>query len=85
MATLTQTYRQPYPLRLTVAKKVDSIIEALLPRRCMVASAILFLIGIGIPFLMVIGLLPTNLLLGLLGFALTANGGMLALTLCGEI
>ena len=46
MATLTQTYRQPYPLRLTVAKKVDSIIEALLPRRCMVASAILFLIGI---------------------------------------
>jgi hypothetical protein len=85
MATLTQTYRQPYPLRLTIAKKVDSIIEALLPRRCMVASAILFLIGIGIPFLMVIGLLPANLLLGLLGFALTATGGVLALTLCGEI
>lgn len=85
MATLTHTYHQPYPLRLAVAKKVDLIIEALLPRRCMVVSASLLLVGCGIPFLMMIGFLPVNLLLGLIGFGMTATGGVLILTLCGEI
>ena len=85
MATLTHTYHQPYPLRLAVAKKVDLILEALLPRRCMVVSTSLFLAGLGIPLLMAIGFLPVNLLLGLIGFGLTAIGGVLILILCGEL
>jgi hypothetical protein len=85
MTTLTQTYHRPHTLQLTIAKKVDKTIEALLPRRCMVISVSLVLSGLGIPFLMVIGLLPVNLLLGFLGFALTMTGVVLALTLCGEI
>lgn len=85
MATLTHTYHQPYPLRLAITKKADQVIEALLPRRCMVVSASLFLAGLGIPLLMVIGFLPVNLLLGLIGFGVTATGGVLILTLCGEI
>jgi len=68
-----------------IAKKVDQTIDALLPRPCMVVSGSLFLAGLGIPFLMANGLLPVNLLLGLIGFAATASGGVLALTLCGEI
>ena len=85
MATLTYTYHRPYPLRLMIAKKVDQTIDALLPRPCMVVSVGLFLAGLGIPLLMVLGFLPVNLLLGLIGFAATASGGVLALTLCGEI
>lgn len=85
MATLAYTYHPPHTLRLTIARKVDQTIEALLPRRCMLVSGGLFLVGVGIPFLMAIGLLPVNFLLGLIGFAATATGGVLALTLCGEI
>ena len=85
MTTLAQTYHRPHTLRLTIAKKVDKTIEALLPRRCMVISVSLVLAGLGIPFLMVVGLLPVNLLLGFIGFALTMTGVVLALTLCGEI
>ena len=85
MATLTHTYHRQYPLRLALARKIDLIIEALLPRRCMVVSVSLVLAGLSIPLLMVIGLIPVNLLLGFIGFALTAMGGVLSLTLCGEI
>ncbi len=85
MATLTNTYHKLYILRLATTKKVDQIFEALLPRRCMVISTSLFLIGLGIPLMMVIGLLPVNLLLGFIGFALTSTGGVLILILCGEI
>lgn len=85
MATLTHTYHQPYPLRLAVAKKVDSILEALLPRRCMVVSFSLFSAGLAVPILMAVGVLPVNLLLGLLGLGLAATGGTLTMILCGEI
>ncbi len=85
MATLTPTIYRSHTLRLTLAKKLDETIETLLPRRCMIISVSLLLAGLGIPLLMCLGLLPVNLLLGLLGFALTATGGVLALTLCGEI
>ena len=84
MATLTQTYR-PHLLRLTIGKKFDQALEKLIPRRCMVISVGVFLTGVSLPLLMLIGMLPVNLLLGFLGLALTATGGVLALTLCGEI
>lgn len=85
MATLDRTYHPSYSLRVAVTKKVDAIIEALLPRRCVVVSASLLLVGFGIPFLMMIGLLSANLLFGLAGFILASTGGVLALTLCGEL
>lgn len=85
MATLTRTYYQPHALRLTLTKKVEEIIEALLPRRCMVVSACLVLAGLGIPLLMAIGILPISFLLGLLGLILAMAGSILALALCGEI
>ena len=85
MATYTHSYRQPYPLRLTIAKKTDSIIEALQPRRCMLVSASLLIAGLSAPILMAAGLLPINLMIGLLALGLTATGGVLSLTLSGEI
>jgi len=85
MATLTQNFHWPRFLRLAIVQKADVTLAALLPRRCMVVSVGLFLAGLGIPLLMTMGLLPLNLLFGFIGFALTATGGVLALTLCGEI
>lgn len=84
MATLTQTYR-PRLWRIAFIKKRDEIIERLIPRRCMVVSIGLFLAGMGIPALMLLGFLPVNLLLGFIGFALVATGAVLTLTLCGEL
>ncbi len=85
MATLVRTYHPPHSLRLSIANKVDATIEKLVPRRCMIVSVGLILAGMGIPFLMAIGLLPLNFLLGFLGFVLAVAGGVLVLTLCGEI
>ena len=84
MATLTQTCKH-YPLCLNIIKKCDEAIEKLIPRRCMVVSAGLFFAGVSIPLLMTIGVLPVNFLFGFIGFALAATGGVLALTLYGEI
>jgi len=55
------------------------------PRRCMVYSVGLMLAGMGIPFLMAIGLLPISLLLGFIGFGLTMTGGVMAFVFYGEI
>ncbi len=85
MATLTQPHYQPRTLRLSLIKKCDESIEKLIPRRCMVVSVSLILVGLGLPFLMVLGLLPVDLLLGFVGFSLTATGSVLMLVFCGEI
>ena len=84
MATLTNSYK-PNLYRITFAKKRDELIEKLIPRRCMVVSVSLILAGLGIPALMTLGLLPVNLLLGFVAFALAASGSVLALIFCGEI
>jgi hypothetical protein len=79
---------QPYPLTLThvtVVKQRSVVIRKHGPRRCMVVSVGLILSGVGVPFLMAIGLLPITLLLGLVGLGLTATGGLMALIFCGEI
>jgi hypothetical protein len=55
------------------------------PRRCMVVSVSLIFLGIGVPALMALGLIPVNFLLCFLGFGLAATGGVLALIFCGEI
>lgn len=84
MATLTQNYR-PNVLRLVLTRKRDDLIEKLMPRRSTVVSVGLMLAGIGVEALMVFGLLPLSLLLGLAGLAMMGVGGVLALVFCGEI
>ena len=56
-----------------------------MPRRCMVVSVGLIFAGMSIPMLMLVLALPLSLLLGFLGFALAATGGVLSLIFCGEI
>ncbi len=72
-------------LRFAWIKKRDEIIERLTPRPCMIVSMGLILTGLGIPALMMLGILPVSLLLGFVGFILAASGGVLLLFFCGEI
>jgi hypothetical protein len=78
----------PYPLRtvqITFVSQRARATKSHGPRRCMVVSVGLIFSGLGIPFLMAIGLLPITLLLGLVGLGLAAGGGIMALIFCGEI
>lgn len=84
MAALTHPYK-PHLFRITFARKRDEFMEKLLPRRCMIISVGLILAGLGIPALMALGLLPVNLPLCFVAFALAATGGVLTLIRCGEI
>ena len=85
MTALTKNYYPLYHLRLAITKKADSVIEALIPRRCMVVSVSLLMAGLSIPLLMYLGLLPLTWVFSLLGWGLTVLGGILSLTLYGEI
>lgn len=71
--------------RPALAGKVDGFIEQHIPRRCMVISTGLFLVGFFIPALAVVQLVPFTFLLGFTGFALVLMGGILAVVFCGEI
>jgi len=84
MATRTNTYKTS-PALIALAKNRDEFIKKLVPRRCMVISVGLILAGMSIPMLMLLQFLPATFLLAFVGFALTATGGVLALTFCGEI
>ena len=84
MATLTQAYKTTLA-RIAYIQKRDEFIEKLIPRRCMVVSVGLIFTGMSIPLLMAVQLLPVTLLLGFVGFALTATGGAMALIFYGEI
>lgn len=84
MATPTQTYGTHH-FRLVAKRQFDEALAKILPRPCMVISTGICLAGFSIPLLMAIGILPVNLLMAAIGLALTALGGVLSLTLCGEI
>jgi hypothetical protein len=56
-----------------------------LPRKDIVASLLLVLVGMGLPAAMASGLLIASFSLAFLGFALAAVGGVLLLIRCGEI
>jgi hypothetical protein len=84
MATLTQTY-SPGLDRLIVARKRESFIDRLIPRRCMVVSTGLILFGLSIPFLMAFQLIPSMFILNLAGFIISLIGSVLWLFLYGEI
>lgn len=84
MVTVTQNYR-PATMRIVFVKKRDALVERLLPRRSTVISVGMILAGISIPALMAFKLLPATLLLGFVGLALVAVGGVLTLVYCGEL
>jgi hypothetical protein len=84
MAAVTQTYK-PTVARIVFTKKHEAFLERLMPRRCMVISVGMILAGMGVPVLMVFKVLPVTLLLGFVGFALVAVGGVLTLVNCGEL
>jgi hypothetical protein len=84
MATLTENY-EPGTARIAMIRQRDKSNEKRPPRRCMVVSVGLILAALSIPALMAIHLLPITFLLGFLGFALAASGGVMALVFCGEI
>lgn len=55
------------------------------PRLCMLISVGLILLGISLPILMVIQVIPVNLLNNFLGFGLVSIGSILTLIKCGEV
>jgi len=84
MASLTHSFK-PKLAYIIFVKKRDDFIEKHMPRNCMVVSTALILVGLGIPLLMAVQLLPITWLLAFVGFAIAATGGVMALIFCGEI
>lgn len=84
MTTLIQTHRNN-AIRIAQVKKSDTLIEKLMPRRCLVISTGLILAGLSVPMLIAMQLLTFTIPLGFVGFALVATGGVLTLIFCGEI
>lgn len=84
MATITQSYK-PHAFHIVLARRLDTLVERLMPRRRTVISVGMILAGLGIPALMAFNVLPVSFLLGFVGFALVAVGGVLALVFCGEL
>jgi len=84
MATITHNYK-PNILRIAFVQKRDDLVEKLTPRRRMLAPVGMIVAGIAIPALMAFKILPASLLLGFVGLALVAVGGVLALIFCGEV
>ncbi len=63
----------------------DKWISRLVPRPCMLVSMGLILAGLCIALLMLLEFIPASLLLGFVGLALIATGGVLVLVYSGEI
>jgi len=84
MATITHNYKSN-ALRVTLGHKRDDLIEKLTPRRHTAVAVGMIVAGIAIPALMAFRLIPASLLLGFVGLALAAVGGVLTLVYCGEI
>jgi O-antigen/teichoic acid export membrane protein len=84
MATFTQTYISR-PVFIVFVRRGDKWVKKHVPRHCMLFPAGLILAGLSIPALMVFGLLPATMLLGFVGLALAATGGLLSIVRCGEM
>lgn len=55
------------------------------PRLCMLISVGLILVGISLPILMVLQVVPANLILSFLGFGMVSTGSTLTLIKWGEV
>jgi hypothetical protein len=87
MAAQTITYK-PVVFHPTLAKSFVRIccelFNRLLPQPSTILSVGLLLMGLGIPFLMAIDLIPTTFFLGFVGLALLGTGGILTLYFVGD-
>lgn len=84
MATLIYTYRTKQ-IRIPLIHRIGARLAGLIPRRCMVITVGLLLLGLSIPLLMAIGLIPLTLWAFFISLSLMGIGGTLALIYCGEI
>jgi hypothetical protein len=55
------------------------------PRLCMLISVGLILVGISLPILIVLQMIPGNLVINFLGFGLVSIGSTLTLIKCGDL
>ena len=82
MVPQTITY-QPRPALHLFPKvfvgKLGSVTRRFAPRPHLLSSVGLLLVGLGIPMLMLLELMPITLFLGMASFALIATGGLLFL------
>ncbi len=82
MATQSLIYRSTLAYRSYtrgISNEFTKWIIGLIPRKCMLVSVGLTLLGISIPFLMVLAVIPVTLALGFLGLVLTSVGCVLIL------
>jgi len=63
----------------TLVLKFAALVRRVTPRPHAISSAGLLLVGLGIPFLMLLELIPATLLLGFFAFALITTGCLLLL------
>lgn len=88
MAVRTSTYPH-YTVHRSIIRpylmKLYEWVSCHTPRPHMLLSVGLLLLGLFIPLLMLLEIIPTSLFFGLIGFALTFSGGILALYYWGEL
>lgn len=87
MATQTLTYQpwlQPTSLTKVLSAKVNGFISKIAPRRSMIISVGIVLLGLAIPVFMLLEILPASLLIGFTGLSLTAIGGVSTLFYLGD-
>jgi len=84
--TLTYKNRRMYnSFVLETVNRFERLIKRITPRRCMINSIGLSLIGWSIPLLMLLEWIPSTLVLGLIGLALAATGSVSLIIYLGEI
>ena len=82
MVPQTITYRPRPALNLfskVFVGKLGPLTRKLTPRPHLLSSVGLLLVGLGLPFLMLLELVPITLFLGMASFALITTGGLLSL------
>jgi hypothetical protein len=88
MAIRTLTYPRTTVHRSIIRPylmKLEEWISCHTPRPCMILSVGLLLLGLFVPLLMLLEIIPSSLLFGFFGFALTFSGGVMALYYWGEL
>ncbi len=82
MTTQTIIFRSAYVSSSHLNEKIAVLtrwLKSRLPRRCMLVSVGLLVVGLSVPFLMGLTIIPSSLFLGLLGMASACIGCVLTL------
>jgi hypothetical protein len=87
MATQTLTYKswlQHISLVNLIALRMENLLYKMIPRPWMLLSVGVCLLGLAIPLLMLVEILPASLLLSFTGLGLTTIGGVLYVFFIGD-